>query len=74
MPTPSFLLPIIAHARAGALDHAWRLFVETGLEGADEPAALSVKGRLLKDRARAAEGVARRDLYRQAAAAYLRAG
>lgn len=74
MPTPSFLLPIIAHARAGALDHAWRLFAEAGLEGVDEPAALSLKGRLLKDRARAAGGDDRRALYRQAAAAYLRAG
>ena len=70
MPTPS-LLPIIAHARSGALAHAWRLFREAGLEGMmDDPAVLSLHGRLLKDEALAAEGAARRRLYEAAAGSY----
>ncbi|MEO8114893.1 MAG: tetratricopeptide repeat-containing protein [Phenylobacterium sp.] len=75
MSSSSLLLSIIAHARAGALDHAWRLFREAGLEAVDDdPAVLSVRGRLLKDRALAAEGAARRKLYGEAAAAYAKAG
>ncbi len=71
--TPS-LLSIIAHARAGALDHACRLFLEGGFELVnDDPAVLSVRGRLLKDRALAAEGAERRRLYLEAAGAYARA-
>lgn len=72
VPRPS-LVSIVAYARAGALEHAWRLFREAGLEGADEPAALALKGRLLKDRAVAASGEARRGFYLEAAAAYGRA-
>ncbi|MDO8801191.1 TRAFs-binding domain-containing protein [Phenylobacterium sp.] len=69
------LLTIIAHARSGALDHAWRLFREAGLEDIDDdPAVLSVRGRLLKDRALAAAGAARRGFYAQAALAYRQAG
>lgn len=73
--TPSPLFRIVAHARAGALDQAWRLFAEAGLEGADDdPAVLSVRGRLLKDRALLASGPERRTFYREAADAYGRAG
>ena len=53
------LFTIIAHARSGALDHAWRLFREAG--------------RLLKDQALAARGDERQGFYRQAAEAYGRA-
>lgn len=68
-------LPIIARARAGALEHAWRLFRAAGLESIrDEPAVLILHGRLLKSRAVAAEGAARRKLYLKAASAYARAG
>lgn len=43
---------IITAARAGALDHANRLFHAGGYDARnDDPAALAVKGRLLKDRA-----------------------
>ncbi|MEJ0024878.1 MAG: tetratricopeptide repeat-containing protein [Rhizomicrobium sp.] len=74
MPNTSSLLSIIAHARAGALDHACRLFLEGGFELVnDDPSVLSVRGRLLKDRALAAEGAERRRLYLEAAGAYARA-
>ncbi|MEI9887142.1 MAG: TRAFs-binding domain-containing protein [Rhizomicrobium sp.] len=69
------LLSIIAYARSGALDYACRLFLEGGFELVDDdPAVLSVRGRLLKDRALAAEGAERRRLYLEAAGAYARAG
>lgn len=69
------LLPIIAHARSGALQHAWRLFREAGLEVVNDDAqVLAVRGRLLKDEALAASGPARRGLYQEAARAYGRAG
>jgi len=70
------LLSIVAHARSGALDHAWRLFQEAGLEGVEDDAAvLSVRGRLFKDRGLAAVTLdERQGFYRQAAEAYGRAG
>lgn len=69
------LLSIIAHARSGALEHAWRLFREGGFDRARKnPAALSVRGRLLKDDALRVEGQARKRLYLEAADAYARAG
>jgi len=69
------LISIIAHARAGALEHAWAMFRKAGLENIDDDAAvLSVHGRLLKDRALCAKGAERRRLYRKAADAYARAG
>ena len=73
---PPALLAIIAHARSGALEHAWRLYREAGLEAANEdPAVLSVRGRLLKDQALAApDGEERRRLFLQAADAYAEAG
>ncbi|MCF8709511.1 TRAFs-binding domain-containing protein [Rhizorhapis sp. SPR117] len=68
------LLPIIAHARAGALDHAWRLFQQAGLDrDDDDPRALSLKGRLLKDFALRSAGKERLRFYREAAVAYQRA-
>lgn len=70
----SSLLSVIAHARAGALDYAWRTFHEAGFDAeTDDPRALSVKGRLLKDFALRAAGNARMDFYRDASSAYQRA-
>ena len=72
---PSALLPaIIALARSGALDRARRLFDEAGLQSVtDEPATLSVAGRLLKDEARRAPAAERPRLWREAGDAYARA-
>jgi len=62
---------IIALARAGALEEAWRAFAAGGYERRDDdPAALTVKGRLLKDRARRASGGERRRLFGESSAAY----
>ncbi len=75
MSSGTSLLAIVAHARSGALDLAWRLFRESGYDAVKNDAAvLSVRGRLLKDRARSAEGAARRKLFLEAAGAYARAG
>lgn len=71
----STLLSIIAYARSGALDHAWRLFQDAGFDGtSDDPAVLSVRGRLLKDQALGCDGAEREQLYLEAADAYARAG
>jgi tetratricopeptide (TPR) repeat protein len=71
MTTP---LPLItALARAGALEQASRLFEEGGyFQANDNPAALAVKGRLLKDRALAVRdaGGERGALLAEAASAY----
>lgn len=62
---------IVAYARAGALDYAWTQFVSSGLDKMeDSPAALSVKGRLLKDLAQRADGPDRHRLVLLAADAY----
>jgi len=75
VPPQSVLPLILAHARAGALSQAWRLFREAGLEGErGEPAVLAVRGRLLKEEALGAGGAARAGLQRQAAEAYAAAG
>ena len=75
MAGPAPLVAIVAHARAGALDQAWRLFRAAGLESvSDSAAVLAVKGRLLKDQGRLATGDERRRLYGQAAEAYGQAG
>ena len=60
-----------ALARAGAVGRAWELFAGAGYDqrGVD-PAALAVKGRLLKGRARLAAGAAARAFYAAAAEAY----
>lgn len=65
------LAGIIALARAGAIDEALRRFTAAGLSP-DDPAALIVRGRLLKDLAARAGPEERRRLYRDAAAAYAR--
>jgi hypothetical protein len=70
-PDRAQLLSVIAHARAGALDRAWALY--RALDVAAGPAALAVKGRLLKDMALQAEGAARLTLYGEAAQAYRQA-
>lgn len=68
------LSTIIALARAGALDHAWYQFSAAGYGTRDDdPAALTVKGRLLKDRALRASGDERRGFYLESAEAYRRA-
>jgi hypothetical protein len=74
MPIDASLSTIIALARAGALDHAWGQFSAAGLDCADDdPAALTVKGRLLKDYALRAQGEEeRRRYYLQSAEAYRR--
>jgi tetratricopeptide (TPR) repeat protein len=69
------LLSIIAYARSGSLEHAWRLFRQAGFDRIeDDPAVMSVRGRLLKDRALGATGTERQRFYREAATAYARAG
>ncbi len=73
MLSPVPLSTIIALARAGALEHAWYRFAAGGYDRrGDDPAALTVKGRLLKDRALRARGGERRRLFADSAAAYLR--
>ncbi len=68
------LTTIAALARSGACDRAWLLFEREGYAARrDDPAALALKGRLLKDRAMRAEGAARRALLVEAAAAYAEA-
>jgi tetratricopeptide (TPR) repeat protein len=73
MPTAVPLSTIIALARAGALDHAWAQFCAGGYDRDEgDPAALTVKGRLLKDHALRASGEDRRRFYLQSADAYQR--
>ncbi len=74
MLTAAPLSTIIALARAGALDHAWARFSAAGFDRDDaDPAALTVKGRLLKDYAlRAANEADRRRFYLQSSEAYRR--
>src|SRR5215469_16702037 len=68
------LVSIIAHARSGALERAEQLFVEAGVDRVkEEPAVLSVHGRLLKDHALLARGAERKRLYLKAARAYAHA-
>jgi hypothetical protein len=65
---------IIALVRAGAADEAWRRFQSGGFDrDPGDAAALSVKGRLLKDAAARLAGEQRRQLCLQAAAAYVAA-
>lgn len=62
---------IVSYARAGASAFAWTLFEASGYDGMmDDAAALSVKGRLLKDRALSNVGVERRRFYAEASRAY----
>ncbi len=72
--TATPLSTIIALARAGALDHAWAQYCAAGYDRDDgDPAALTVKGRLLKDHALRAEGETRRAYYLRSAEAYRQA-
>ena len=65
------LSPIFTLARARATSRAWAAFVEAGLEQVfDDPKVLTLKGRLLKDRARAAQDQAQQALFRESATAY----
>jgi hypothetical protein len=65
------LASIIAHARAGSLDRAWAMFTAAGYDTSEDPAALALQGRLLKDRARASSGEGL-GLYAAAADSYAR--
>jgi hypothetical protein len=64
---------ILTLARSGATQRAWDAFIAAGLDGVDNIDALTLKGRLLKDRARQAEGAERRALFAQSGAAYAQA-
>jgi hypothetical protein len=66
----SHLVRIAAVVRTGGAEQAWAQFVQAGLAASGEPAVLLLKGRLLKERARAAVGAPRRQLFGEAAAAY----
>lgn len=68
--TPT-LISITALARSGAEELAWRLFRSAGFDRVTEdPAVFALHGRLLKDRALALSGVARREAAAEAASAY----
>ncbi len=65
---------IVTAARAGALDYASALFRQAGYDQRrDDPAALAVHGRLLKDEALRHPLQSRAAAFRSAAAAYARA-
>jgi hypothetical protein len=62
---------ILALARSGATSQAWAAFEAAGLGTvADNPAVLTLKGRLLKDRARQATGDERQEYFAQSGDAY----
>jgi hypothetical protein len=63
---------IVALARSGALDLAWRQWHAGGYDRDDDRMAWAVKGRLLKDQALTSSGMERLALYRQSAEAYER--
>lgn len=69
------LTSILASARSGALDHAWRQFEAAGFgEDDPDPAVHTLRGRLLKDRAlRASDLDKRQHLFAEAAMSYARA-
>ncbi len=64
---------ILSLARAGATSRAWDAFLAAGLEGVNQAESLTLKGRLLKDRARQAAGAERKALFAQSGAAYAQA-
>jgi hypothetical protein len=65
---------ILALARSGATQRAWEAFLAAGFDAAeDDFELLTLKGRLLKDRAKQAAGVERVALFGQAGVAYERA-
>jgi hypothetical protein len=62
---------ILSIARAGNPARAWALFHSSGWDArGDDPKALTLKGRLLKDQAKASSGADRVRLYGEAAEAY----
>ncbi|MEO9599369.1 tetratricopeptide repeat-containing protein [Parasphingorhabdus sp.] len=62
---------ILSIARAGNPARAWALFQSAGWDArADDRKALTLKGRLLKDQAKVADGAERTRLYGEAAEAY----
>lgn len=68
---PRSLPAIAALVRAGAVERAWDLFVAGGFAARDrDPAALAVRGRLLKAQARLAPEADRTTLFADAARAY----
>ncbi|MET0377057.1 MAG: tetratricopeptide repeat-containing protein [Rhizorhabdus sp.] len=69
--TLSNLARIRQVARTGDTLRAWRMFETAGLLASNQPDALSLRGRLLKDRALQADGDQRSALFDQAEAAYL---
>lgn len=64
---------ILSLARSGATSRAWEAFVAAGLGNVEEVDALTLKGRLLKDRAKQAAGVQRAALFAQSGEAYRQA-
>ncbi|ARR56062.1 hypothetical protein HY78_22715 [Rhizorhabdus wittichii DC-6] len=71
--TLSSLALIRQAARAGDTLRAWRMFEAAGLLDSTQEDALSLRGRLLKDRALKSGGAERAVLFDQAEAAYLEA-
>lgn len=67
------LIRIRQVARAGDTMRAWHMLEVAGLLESDEADVLTLKGRLLKDRASRSEGGKRSELFEQAEAAYMRA-
>lgn len=64
-------LQILRQARAGSLERAWALFEASELAGATgDPAALTLKARLVKDRAKRADGAERMRLFAESGAVY----
>ena len=69
----STLAQIRQIARSGDTVRAWRMFDAAGLLQSRDIDALTLKGRLLKDRALRSEGMERSALLREAQRAYLQA-
>jgi tetratricopeptide (TPR) repeat protein len=70
--TLSILAQIRQIARAGDTLRAWRMFEDAGLLASEAPDTLSLKGRLLKDRALRSDNPERDQLLEQAQDAYTR--
>jgi tetratricopeptide (TPR) repeat protein len=64
---------VLTLARSGATQRAWEEFVRAGLAESVEVGALTLKGRLLKDRARDTSGAEQTALFAQAGVAYQQA-
>ena len=67
------LSSILSLARSGATSRAWEAFVTAGLDKVEEVEALTLKGRLLKDRGKQAVGAERAALFAQSGASYCHA-